>query len=224
MQMPERRPHANGVLDRRLGVSNKHHVCETCGQKLADCAGHFGFIQLSLPVFHIGFFRNTIQILQCICKECSRILLPEEERRTWLKKFRNPRLERVQREGLFKKVIERCKRQRSCPHCGSYNGVVKKATGALKIIHDVYHKNPSMLESFKEEELSEAMKHNEGIRQFAGSIADDLNPLRVQKLFEAIVDEDLDVLDVCRPEHLIVSHLSVPPVSIRPSVDMDGAR
>lgn len=81
-----------------------------------------------------------------------------------------------------------------------------------------------MLESFKEEELSEAMKHNETIRQFAGSIADDLNPLRVQRLFEAIVDEDLDVLDVCRPENLIVSHLSVPPVSIRPSVDMDGAR
>ena len=26
-----------------------------------------------------------------------------------------------------------------------------------------------------------------------------------------------------RPEHLIVSHLAVPPVAIRPSVEMDGA-
>lgn len=102
--------------------------------------------------------------------------------------------------------------------------MVKKATGALKIIHDVFNKNPGMLESFKQKELSEAIKHNESIRQFAGGIADDLNPLRVQKLFEAIMDEDLDVLDVCRPEELIVSYLSVPPVSIRPSVDMDGAR
>ena len=33
-----------------------------------------------------------------------------------------------------------------------------------------------------------------------------------------------DVLDIgCRPEDLVVSVLPVPPVTIRPSVDMDGA-
>ena len=42
-----------------------------------------------------------------------------------LRRFRSPRLERVQREGLFKKVNERCKRQRACPYCGAYNGTVK---------------------------------------------------------------------------------------------------
>ena len=41
------------------------------------------------------------------------------------RRFRSPRLERVQREGLFKKVNERCKRQRACPYCGAYNGTVK---------------------------------------------------------------------------------------------------
>ena len=44
-----------------------------------------GYIRLELPVFHIGYFRNTIQILQCICKECSRLLLPDEERKQWLR-------------------------------------------------------------------------------------------------------------------------------------------
>jgi DNA-directed RNA polymerase III subunit RPC1 len=33
----------------------------------------------------IGYFKNTVQLLQCICKTCSRVLLPEEERRKWLK-------------------------------------------------------------------------------------------------------------------------------------------
>ena len=28
---------------------------------------------------------------------------------------------------------------------------------------------------------------------------------------------------VCRPEHLIVTHLAVPPVCIRPSVEMESA-
>ncbi len=44
-----------------------------------------GYIRLELPVFHIGYFKNTVQILQCICKSCSRVLLPEEERKVWLK-------------------------------------------------------------------------------------------------------------------------------------------
>ncbi len=106
-------------------------------------------MRLELPVFHIGYFRNTIQILQCICKECSRVLLPDEERKAWLRRFRSPRLERVQREGLFRKVNERCKRQRVCPYCGAFNGTVKKTTGALKIIHEKYSKNASLLEQYK---------------------------------------------------------------------------
>ncbi len=73
------------------GVSSKTAQCETCGQKLADCAGHFGgetapprmhlafpelyivvpgahagYIKLELPVFHIGYFRNTVQLLQVL--------------------------------------------------------------------------------------------------------------------------------------------------------------
>ena len=54
LQMPERVPVESGVLDRRLGISSKQAACQTCGQKLAECAGHFGYIRLELPVFHIG--------------------------------------------------------------------------------------------------------------------------------------------------------------------------
>eukprot|EP00775_Hariotina_reticulata_P006405 gene6405-6636_t len=37
-------------------------------------------------------------------------------------------------------------------------------------------------------------------------------------------DEDLDVLDIAgRPEDLLLSVVPVPPVAIRPSVEMDGA-
>lgn len=42
--------------------------CETCGKTVADCVGHCGYIDLELPVFHVGFFRSTINILQIICK------------------------------------------------------------------------------------------------------------------------------------------------------------
>ncbi|PNW84960.1 hypothetical protein CHLRE_03g165750v5 [Chlamydomonas reinhardtii] len=222
-KMPERVPAANGVLDRRLGVSNKNYVCETCGHKLADCAGHFGYIKLELPVFHIGYFKNTVQILQCICKACSRVLLPDEERRVWLKRFRNPRVERVQRGLMFRKLNDRCKRQRNCPYCGEYNATVKKASGALKIVHERFAKNVTLFEEYKET-LSDAMKYNDQLKGHLHRLADDLHPLRVRALFEAIPDEDLDLLDIQgRPEDLVVTHVAVPPVAIRPSVEMDGA-
>lgn len=54
-------------------------------QALAECTGHFGYIRLELPVFHIGYFKATVQILQATCKCCSRVLLPDEERRRTLR-------------------------------------------------------------------------------------------------------------------------------------------
>ena len=73
-------------------------------------------------MFHIGYFRNTIQLLQCICKSCSRVLLPDDERKQWLRRFRNPRVERVQREGMFKKVRGRCVRCGAGGTCACVGG------------------------------------------------------------------------------------------------------
>lgn len=82
-----REPVTYGLLDRRMvtgflgsqiknkinvsisqGVSQKNVTCSTCQQGLNECVGHFGYLDLGLPVFHVGHFRTTIQILQTICK------------------------------------------------------------------------------------------------------------------------------------------------------------
>ncbi|SGZ27725.1 BQ5605_C026g10173 [Microbotryum silenes-dioicae] len=67
----DRSPVPHGVLDRRLGTSNKTDRCETCGLALADCVGHHAYIKLVLPVFHIGYFRHCLNILQSICKRAA---------------------------------------------------------------------------------------------------------------------------------------------------------
>jgi DNA-directed RNA polymerase III subunit RPC1 len=51
-----------------MGVSIKSDVCSTCGLPLQTCNGHFGNIKLVLPVYHVGYFKKVIQILQSICK------------------------------------------------------------------------------------------------------------------------------------------------------------
>ncbi|CAL8471480.1 g11022 [Coccomyxa elongata] len=221
-KMPERKPAPNGTLDPRLGVSNRASKCTTCGQNLADCTGHFGYIKLWLPVFHIGYFKSTITTLQCICKTCSSILLTEEDYRKFLRQFRHPRLERMGRAGLFKRVSEKCKRVRQCPHCGATNGPVKKVSGGLKLFHDKFAKNIKELDEYAAE-FDEAVLHNEQMKNCLHKIGDDLNPIRVLELFSAITDEACELLDLAgRPEHLIMTHLPVPPVCIRPSVEMDS--
>jgi len=59
-----------GPLDKRMGISGKRDSCATCGEPLQTCNGHFGHVKLVLPVFHVGYFKKVIQILQSICKAC----------------------------------------------------------------------------------------------------------------------------------------------------------
>lgn len=63
-----RAPQTNGVLDPRMGTSSKNGTCETCHMSMADCVGHYAYIKLVLPVYHIGYFRACITMLQDICK------------------------------------------------------------------------------------------------------------------------------------------------------------
>ena len=222
-QMPQRVPLKNGILDPRMGTTDKKGAeCATCKGKLIDCAGHFGYVKLEMPVFHIGYFKNIISILQQVCKECSRVMLPEEERTQFLKRFRNPRLEIVPKRALSKKLADKCKRCRTCYHCGGANGVVKRAGASLKIVHEKYSKNPELMEAYMKE-FEEAVKHNDQLKANLSRVQDDLNPIRVQDILSKISPQDCELLDIAdRPEHLILTHLPVPPVCIRPSVEMDG--
>lgn len=31
-------------------------MCATCGENMSECPGHFGHIELAVPVFHIGLY------------------------------------------------------------------------------------------------------------------------------------------------------------------------
>lgn len=83
-----------------------------------------------LPVFHIGYFKQTMVLLHCICKNCSRVLLDEQEALGYLRRFRSPKIERLGREAQFKKLLAKCKLTRVCPHCGDPNGQIKCAAPA----------------------------------------------------------------------------------------------
>lgn len=64
----ERAPAANGPLDPLMGISGKVGYCQTCGEPMQKCNGHFGYVKLALPALHIGYLKKTITVLQNICK------------------------------------------------------------------------------------------------------------------------------------------------------------
>lgn len=52
------KPRANGLLDPRMGTIDRNYKCQTCGEGMAECPGHFAHIELAKPVYHIGNYRQ----------------------------------------------------------------------------------------------------------------------------------------------------------------------
>ncbi|KKK16114.1 hypothetical protein P175DRAFT_0456264 [Aspergillus ochraceoroseus IBT 24754] len=228
-------PH--GPLDGRMGISSKSATCQTCGGSLQVCNGHFGHVRLVLPAFHVGYFKRVISILQEICKECSHILLPEGERRAFLREMRRPRLDNLRRMQIAKRINDRCRKTRNCEVCGAVNGVVKKAgSSALKITHDKFRAFNSSTSAKKvpppskivfDRSFDEARSSNAEVEKHYKKAQDDLNALRVLNLFKRISDSDCELLGLdpkeARPEMFLWQFIPAPPVCIRPSVGQDAA-
>ncbi|VDO91771.1 unnamed protein product [Heligmosomoides polygyrus] len=132
-------PAKHGPLDRRLGTSEVLRLCSTCGCNLSECVGHFGYIDLGFPVFHVGYFKLTIHVLQCICKprlhihflsstvksrfqNCSGLLLDEKQRSYYLRQIANPNLSYLHRKHLHSSMVKASKKNSLCPACGHQNG------------------------------------------------------------------------------------------------------
>lgn len=231
----------HGPNDERLGTSSKSGICGTCQQGLSDCNGHFGHIKLALPCFHYGYMKRIAEVLNCVCKDCSRILLPEAERRSSLKQIRRPGLDNLRRKAICKKTVAECRKAKLCPHCRSYNGPVKKVPkNPVKIVHHKWNAytssnakskvKPDDMQEF-ESTFDEARKGGVDIERNWRRAIDDLHPLRVLNIFRKIPAIDVELLGMSphdsngsgRPENMLWTHVPVPPVPIRPSVAQESA-
>ncbi|XP_062502473.1 DNA-directed RNA polymerase III subunit RPC1-like isoform X2 [Corticium candelabrum] len=227
-----RKPVPFGVLDRRLGISDHESRCDTCGKNLADCIGHFGFLDLELPVFHVGYFRSVVNILQTICKTCSKFLLSKEEQQPFLEIIRKHTAtsSSLGLKAIKKKVHDKCRKVSKCPHCGSLNGTVKRC-GMLKIIHEKFKVNKKQVDQSVVEfhsSFASALEYNKELEPLLTRVQEILNPLRVMSLFRAIPNEAIPLLGMNskeggHPTSLILTRLLVPPACIRPSVAADSA-
>jgi DNA-directed RNA polymerase III subunit RPC1 len=131
--------------------------------------------------------------------------------------------------------VEQCRKTRTCFACGATNGLVRKTgTSSLKISHDKFKAFNMSTSAKKEAPLSKvlfdesfatARKSNPEVEKHIKKALDDLNPLRVLKLFRRVKSSDCELLGIRsgRPEYFLWQHVPAPPVCIRPSVGQEGA-
>ncbi|XP_058788636.1 DNA-directed RNA polymerase III subunit RPC1 [Phymastichus coffea] len=220
-------PLSYGLLDKKLGTCSNSNNCGTCEKPLNECVGHFGYVDLELPVFHVGYFRSIIGILQCICKKCSHVMLKLKDKKMYLDRVLNPNLNYLSRKALKKQILEKAKKCTICPNCGELNGTVKKV-GFLKIVHEKYKtKKPTdPLVQSKLVEYQRALEDNKELESLLQSgLISILNPLDVLGILERVPEKDIPLLlmnpQCSLPKDLILTRIPVPPISIRPSIVSD---
>ncbi len=96
-----------GLMDLHLGVIEPNLRCRTCGGRVNECPGHFGIIELAMPVIHVGYAKEIKRLLQSTCRACGR-RLPDAP---------SPRSESSADSEEGAPRTRETKEERSCPHC-----------------------------------------------------------------------------------------------------------
>ncbi|DAC52769.1 MAG TPA: DNA-directed RNA polymerase subunit A' [Candidatus Poseidoniaceae archaeon] len=206
-----------GLMDPHMGVIEPGLVCPTDNCKYDESPGHFGHIQLELPVIHIGFVGLIKTALKATCNSCSKILLHDEknthpsnpelsEQDYYRTRVRDIILKHGVGSTEFSKIIKEIEKVTSgakrkvCMHCGAAQG---------KITLD----KPT---TFKEKlETQGAGKETER----------KLNPRDVREWLSSIPLEHLIFIGMHtqnRPEWTVLKVLPVPPITVRPSITLDS--
>jgi DNA-directed RNA polymerase subunit A' len=118
-------PIERGLMDPHLGVIDPSLKCKTCGSKGGDCQGHFGSIELSRPVVHVGFGDTIYKILQSSCSKCARVLLTENEIEIYTTKINELMKNDESLTKIIKEIYKEAKGVDRCPHCDEEQEEIK---------------------------------------------------------------------------------------------------
>ena len=109
----------SGLMDNRLGVLEPGQRCRTCGNTATRCPGHFGHIELAVPIIHVAFTKKIHDLLSSFCRNCGRVLLSEKDVvKIEKQKARIFKLMGSITDSFYHNVLENAKKNKECPYCG----------------------------------------------------------------------------------------------------------
>ncbi|WP_158055357.1 DNA-directed RNA polymerase subunit A' [Halorussus halophilus] len=119
-----------GLMDPRLGVIDPGLECKTCGKHSGSCNGHFGHIELAAPVIHVGFTKLIRRLLRGTCRNCSKLLLTEEEKEKYEGSLKRTKELGQDINDVTKSAIREARKKDRCPYCG-------------EVQYDINHEKPT---------------------------------------------------------------------------------
>lgn len=186
-------PVDGGLMDIRLGVIDPGLRCKTCGGKLKECPGHFGYIELARPVIHVKLVRQIFDLIKSSCKYCGRIVIPEQK----IKSYQESLDKLAEEEGFEaqrKKAGElaaKYKAKDKCPHC-------EKKLDKIKLEKPYnFYEGDARLSPIEVRARLEKIP------------AEDLKVIGMTS-------------PNFRPEWMILTNLQIPPVTMRPSITLES--
>lgn len=205
-------PKRGGLIDPRMGSTDRYISCSTCGLNSDDCVGHFGHIDLAEPTFHMGYIQFVKKILGCICLKCSKLLVHKNENEI------ADMLKHKNGKARFKEIIRLSKNAKSCSKPGQGCGAP-----VTKIKLEIKKQNTSV-------ELRSIIElkggFDDGFMDGKRIIKQNLSPDIIYDILKNISDTDCLVMGIdprkTRPEDMIIKVFPVPPVAIRPSAKVDS--
>ena len=185
-----------GLMDRRLGTIEPGQKCQTCGNRVGQCPGHFGHIELARPVVHPGFAKTVYLMLRATCWNCGKLLLAKDDyERYTLMMDRYRRRWPQLRFKLADRIIKKANKTSECPYCGKEQFKIK------------FEKPTTYYE-----------EHPEGNIKLA--------PNEIRSRLERLTDQDAALMGLdprlARPEWMALTVLPVPPSAARPSITLES--
>ena len=198
-------PRIGGLFDPRMGVLDNGKTCRSCGQTNHGCPGHFGHFRLARPVYFIQFFPYIMNVLNCVCVRCSKLLIDKELHKGLTKR---------RGEARWRAVLNKCS---GISRCGQETEDGCGAVQPNRYLRDGIARITA--------EWVDTLKGTEG-GDGKSKVTQVLEVEYVLRLFRRITDEDVDFMGLsrfwCRPDWMICSILPIPPPQVRPSVIQDN--
>jgi DNA-directed RNA polymerase II subunit RPB1 len=195
-------PKIGGLFDPRMGVLENGKTCRSCGQTNHSCPGHFGHYRLARPLYYYQFFEHILNVLNCVCIRCSKLLIDKDLHKSVMKRRGEARWKEI--KNLCGK-ISRCG-QETEDGCGARKPNRFQRVGVVQI----------------EAEWDDIDATGDSTKQQKQLLEVEY----VLRLFRRITDEDVDFMGLnrywCRPDWMICTVLPIPPPQVRPSVIQDN--
>ena len=209
MDQTTKKPREGGLNDPRLGSIDRNFRCQTCGEDMAECPGHFGHIELAKPVFHIGFIAKIKKVCESVCMHCGKLLLDET----------NPQMAQAIRirdpKKRFNAVWSICKTKMVCETDiqDDENPDAPKRGGCGHTQPQIRRDGLKLWGTWKNNKQFE--ENDQPERRL-------LTPSEILSVLKHISPQDCHRLgfneDYARPEWMLITVLPVPPPPVRPSI------